>query len=102
MFNKQHFKDNEYYDAYGEKVDIRLNQYLECISPEGFWKFLVDEYAKDNTLSYFEIVCNSCRRAAPYAIIKLNKKDGFLALGAKVAAGIVNDSWYCWLIKGIH
>ena len=36
MFNKQHFKDNEYYDAYGEKVDIRLNQYLECISPEGF------------------------------------------------------------------
>ena len=63
---------------------------------------MVDEYAKDNTLSYLEIVCNSCRRAVPYAIIKLNKKDRFLALGVKVAAGIVNDSWYCWLIEETH
>lgn len=98
MFNKQYIKDNEYYDAYGEKVDIKLNQYLKCISPEGFKKFLVDEYAKDNTLNYLETICNSCRRAIPYAIIELNKKDRFLTLGVKVATGIVNDSWHCWLI----
>lgn len=95
-YNKEYFKDNEWYDIHGKKT-VGIKRFLKHINADDFKNLLVRDYDRDPNSSYSAMVTNSCRIGVAYIIEQLMNNNKKLVYEISIATGIVNNTWHCWI-----
>lgn len=96
VYNKEYFKDNEWYDIYGKKT-VGIKRFLKLINVEEFKNGLVKDYNRDVNANYSDMVANACRIGVAYIIEKFIKNNKSLVYEINIATGLVDNIWHCWI-----